>query len=115
MANTAVNILQAQGNVKQNFIDFFSMQTTEVDRIIAKKLNEDDIIFGATLTTFIRLSLNHLQDTTANIKPQLANIYGTNNTNNLFNNSEQTNSPNFSSHIEHQTMPISDSLITPNQ
>src|SRR5437016_3484771 len=86
MANIARNILEAHGKRKQDFISFFSGQTTNTDNIIAGAFAENEVDFGSTLVTFIRLSLNHLADNTESVKQQLATIFQGQNalTNNFF-------------------------------
>jgi len=86
MANLAKNVLEAQGMKKQDFISFFSTQTTNLDGIIARTFSEEDLIFSSALVTFICLSLTHLADNTTSMRQQLMTIYQGNNTNqnNLF-------------------------------
>ena len=81
MSQLARNILEASDDRKQDFISFFSTQTTLTDNTIAEAFSNDNILFGSALVTFIRLSLCHLADNTTTIQQQLASIYQGQNTN----------------------------------
>src|SRR6266480_3857529 len=82
MEYTIINILEARGQRKQDFIKNFSTQITSVDEIIADVISEDTN-FSAALVTFIRLSLSHLEDSTTMIKNIIKDIYQDNNTNSI--------------------------------
>src|SRR2546429_6148711 len=82
MEHTIINILEAHGQRKQDFIKNFSTQITSVDKIIADVISEDTN-FSAALVTFIRLSLSHLEDSTTTIKHIIKDIYQDNNTNSI--------------------------------
>ena len=80
MAHTIQNILDAQGQRKLEFIEFFSTQTSSLDKTIAEILS-DDTDFSAAIVTFVRLSLSHLNDNTKTITNRIVDLYQGLNTN----------------------------------